>query len=57
MLYGLVVVGKQVINRSSILCSVHFSSRISKSLGFGISDICLTSQVRPEEDKSVETGS
>lgn len=49
MLYG-VVVGRQVIR-----VAVHFSSRISESLGFGVSHICWTNKARPEEDRSVVT--
>lgn len=50
MLYG-VVVGRQVIR-----VAVRFSSRISESLGFGVSHhICWTNKARPEEDRSVVT--
>lgn len=49
MLCG-VVVGRQVIR-----VAVHFCSRISESLGFGVSHICLTNKARPEEDRSVVT--
>lgn len=44
------------MGRQVIRVAVHFSSRISESLGFGVSHhICWTNKARPEEDRSVVT--